>query len=307
VAATVALGAKNRGFAFEADVVLRAVRTNLPIVHAPCRVLYPATRRTHFDSVRDPARIVWQVLRTVVSVPHHRTWRRLSRRLLMIVACTMLLCCLLHGAVRFWTALSPPDVRVEHLKREGQGLVRRVGAAMALKRQGIWEVLLSGSAATMGWDHAALLREEMLENEAVLHAELVGRVPFKPMRELIFDLAALRYRGLERSWSAARRQEIAATALAFAPDPFEDTFPTYQRFVYLNALYDIALSFEHSPLVGCTTFTVAPSRSSRGRCLRVRSTSRSMKYLTERRPCSSFERLARSRLRPWPGPAWSGW
>jgi predicted choloylglycine hydrolase len=29
--------------------------------------------------------------------------------------------------------------------------------------------------------------------------------------------------------------------------------PTYQRFLYLNALYDIALSFEHSPLVGCTT------------------------------------------------------
>ena len=32
-------------------------------------------------------------------------------------------------------------------------------------------------------------------------------------------------------------------------------FPTYQRFVYLNALYDMALSFEHSPLIGCTTFT----------------------------------------------------
>ena len=33
------------------------------------------------------------------------------------------------------------------------------------------------------------------------------------------------------------------------------SFATFQRFVYLNALYDISLSFEGSPLIGCTTFT----------------------------------------------------
>jgi hypothetical protein len=54
---------------------------------------------------------------------------------------------------------------------------------------------------------------------------------------------------------AARRVEIAAAAESFRPDPFEDRFPTFQRFVYLTTLYDISLAYERSPLVGCTTFT----------------------------------------------------
>jgi hypothetical protein len=53
--------------------------------------------------------------------------------------------------------------------------------------------------------------------------------------------------------SPARLREIASGALAFEPDPYAGVLPTYQRFLYLNALYDISLSFEHSPLVGCTT------------------------------------------------------
>ncbi len=71
----------------------------------------------------------------------------------------------------------------------------------------------------------------------------------------MLDLAQARYRNVDLGMGPERVREIAAGALGFQPDPFSRFFPTYQRFLYLNALYDIALSFEGSPLIGCTTFT----------------------------------------------------
>lgn len=66
VAATVALGVRDPGYAFEAEVLIRAAAAAIPIVQLPVRVIYPPEqeRVTHFHSVRDPARIVHRVLVT---------------------------------------------------------------------------------------------------------------------------------------------------------------------------------------------------------------------------------------------------
>ena len=65
---TLALGMKDEGFGFEAEVILRAARSDLPIVEIPFRVFYPEQRkyRTHFRAVVDPARIVVRVVSTVL-------------------------------------------------------------------------------------------------------------------------------------------------------------------------------------------------------------------------------------------------
>ena len=62
------LAARDDGFAFEAEVVLRAARAGVRMVEVPIRVVYPPERErvTHFDSVRDPARIISRVLKTLV-------------------------------------------------------------------------------------------------------------------------------------------------------------------------------------------------------------------------------------------------
>lgn len=59
--------ARDDGYAFEAEVILRAVASNVRIVEVPIRVIYPPEdqRVTHFDSVRDPARIITRVLKTL--------------------------------------------------------------------------------------------------------------------------------------------------------------------------------------------------------------------------------------------------
>ncbi len=70
VETTLALGARAPGYAFEAEILLRAVAAGVPIVEQPVRVLYPpeGERVTHFHSVKDPARIVGAVVRTLAEI-----------------------------------------------------------------------------------------------------------------------------------------------------------------------------------------------------------------------------------------------
>ena len=67
---TLALGASAPGYAYEAEVILRALAGGVEVVEVPVRVHYPPEeeRVTHFDSVKDPARIVGAVVRTLFDV-----------------------------------------------------------------------------------------------------------------------------------------------------------------------------------------------------------------------------------------------
>lgn len=67
VARTLALAGKAPGYAYESELLLRAVHANVPIVETTVPVYYPPEdqRVTHFDTVRDPARIVATVVRTL--------------------------------------------------------------------------------------------------------------------------------------------------------------------------------------------------------------------------------------------------
>jgi hypothetical protein len=67
---TLALRARAPGYAFEAEVLLRALAAGLPLVEVPVDVVYPpeGERRSHFRNVRDPVRIVATVVRTLVEL-----------------------------------------------------------------------------------------------------------------------------------------------------------------------------------------------------------------------------------------------
>jgi glycosyltransferase involved in cell wall biosynthesis len=72
---TLALGARADGYAYEAEVLLRAARLGKPIVEVPVLVYYPPEeeRVSHFHVVRDPARIVASVLSTTLLVRRQRS------------------------------------------------------------------------------------------------------------------------------------------------------------------------------------------------------------------------------------------
>lgn len=67
---TLELGARARGYALEAEIVLRALAARLPVVEVPIDVIYPpqGEGHSHFRNVLDPTRIVFAVVRTVLEL-----------------------------------------------------------------------------------------------------------------------------------------------------------------------------------------------------------------------------------------------
>jgi glycosyltransferase involved in cell wall biosynthesis len=66
---TLDLCAHASGFAFEGEIVLRALAADLPLVEVPISVVYaPGKQRSHFRRVVDPTRIVVTVARTVLEL-----------------------------------------------------------------------------------------------------------------------------------------------------------------------------------------------------------------------------------------------
>jgi glycosyltransferase involved in cell wall biosynthesis len=69
VAEALALGAFARRFAFEGEIILRALAAGLPLVEVPVSVFYPpGPALSHFRRVVDPARIVGTVVYTVLDL-----------------------------------------------------------------------------------------------------------------------------------------------------------------------------------------------------------------------------------------------
>lgn len=188
--------------------------------------------------------------------PRSSAITRALRWLGLVLAFLALALLAFHFSVARAARLAPPHITVPAAQptRTPDGL-RRFEHAYAKQVGRLLQVGLSGSPEAIGYSHARLLYPEMVENEGILLARFKDQVRMSWARSFLLDLAQLRYRNVDKQVSPDRLREIAAGAQGFQPDPYADVFPTFQRFVYLNALYDISLSFEGSPLIGCTTFT----------------------------------------------------
>ena len=166
---------------------------------------------------------------------------------------------LAHGGIAVTTRIKPPEIQTiagEPTTSAQDPDLRLLDGAYARHRGKILEVRVTGTPEQIGHQHGRLLYPQMVENEGSLYSEFAHYVPFPPVRWLIMDISRLEFRGVDQGMSIERRREVAAQAAAFTPDPFDGTLPTYHRFIFLQSLYDIALSFEHSPLLGCTSFAL---------------------------------------------------
>jgi isopenicillin-N N-acyltransferase like protein len=248
---TLSLRAKDQRFGFEAEIIFAALRGGVPVVEIPVTAVYPPRSRhtTRYRAIRDTIHIVLRITWTVFYPV--RWWLALAGTAGALV--------LAHRALVLATRMLPPDVALPSdavAVDPADPDLRRVGSDYARHRGKIWEVSLSGPPEQIGEHHVALLRDEMLANEAELWSAFESVVPSAWARFLIFDIARVRFRNIDRLMSEGRRREIAAGALAFSPDPWAGSIPSYQRMVYLQSLYDVSLSFEHSPLIGCSSFAL---------------------------------------------------
>jgi hypothetical protein len=178
---------------------------------------------------------------------------------------------LAHLVLDATTRILPPAIApLDERPITSENGIARLGPAYTRLHGGIREVYLEGSPEAIGSAHSRLLRDEMLGDEGELWKDFAHFVPVAAARALMMDLGRLRYRHVDRGFPEARRREVAAEAQGFQPDPFASHLPTYHRLVFLHALYDIALSFEHSPLIGCSAFVLGPGATRNGHTLLAR-------------------------------------
>jgi hypothetical protein len=136
------------------------------------------------------------------------------------------------------------------------GTTARAGEAYLVRRGRLWVMQLAGAPVMLGYQHARLASPLMATGDARMLDLFASTVPSRPLRALVSAIVQARYRHLDRAFPADRRAEIYGESVGYA-DPYGFVFPTYQRLVYLHALYDIALAFEHSPLLACTAFVAS--------------------------------------------------
>jgi isopenicillin-N N-acyltransferase like protein len=187
--------------------------------------------------------------------------RRRLRRVLLGFAVLAVLPPVIHGSIAVATRVLPPPVDLPP-----PGSTR----SWARTSGGLTEVLLQGSPEQIGSAHARLLRRSMVNEETDLLGQFETYVPWWIARLGIEDYSRVRFRHVDRGIPEPRRREVAAEALAFQPDPFASHMQTYQRMTFLHALYDVALPFEHSPLIGCTSFALDSGLSAEGHVLVAR-------------------------------------
>jgi len=175
-----------------------------------------------------------------------------------------------HLLVLMCTHVHPPKVELSGEHPSWSGSSRRLGRSHVKSHGRILQVSLEGTPEEIGYAHASLLRDEMIENETALWGVFEELVPSWTARTAILDLSRWSFRDLDRWTPSPRRRELAAAAVAFSPDPFQDLLPTWHRFLFLNALYDVSLFYEHSPLIGCSSVVVSGERAVDGHTLLAR-------------------------------------
>ncbi|MGO8992551.1 MAG: C45 family autoproteolytic acyltransferase/hydolase [Polyangiaceae bacterium] len=190
------------------------------------------------------------------------------KRALVGLACVVAIGPISHVLIGVTTKIAPPAIApISSAAIKDEAGIRRLGPSYARRRAGIREVYLEGSPEEIGAAHSRLLREGMIDDESEVWGDFAHFVPVAAARTLMMDVGRVRYREVDQSFPEERKREIAAEALGFQPDPFASHLPTYHRLVFLHSLYDIALSFEHSPLIGCSAFVLGPGATRDGHTL----------------------------------------
>lgn len=183
------------------------------------------------------------------------------RRAFAVCLAAVVLTMASHVATRALVRMTPPRV---DLPRENSR------TSWVIERAGVRAVHLEGPPEAIGAGHARLLRRAMIDDEEQLWNEFSRFVPWSIARTAIEDFSLVRYRGLDLALPYAIRKELAAESIAMQPDPLAWHLETYHRLVLLHAVYDIALAFEHSPIVGCTSFALGASRTRDGHVVAAR-------------------------------------
>lgn len=186
------------------------------------------------------------------------------RSKLVTLAAILLAPVVAHFVIVRATRFEPPKIDVPKESMVERDGVRFVGPAYSMERAGVREAYLEGTPEELGERNVRLLGDRMNADEKSLWGTFEHFVPLSVLRTLMIDISRVRYRHIEDNVPEPRRRELASAAAAMQPDPNASHMPTYERVVFLHSVYDIALSFEHSPLIGCSAFALGAGATKDG-------------------------------------------
>jgi len=153
------------------------------------------------------------------------------------------------------TRITPPPLAApaaEELAFDAQG-VAHVGDSTLERRNALWVLHVRGGAEQLGYRHARLSAPLMAAGDFRMLDLFATFVPSSALRGVLTAIVRARYRDVDRGFPPERRAELFGEAIGYG-DQGPSFLTPYHRLVFLHALYDIALAFEHSPLLGCTAF-----------------------------------------------------
>ncbi|MBI2895499.1 MAG: hypothetical protein HYY06_18225 [Deltaproteobacteria bacterium] len=163
------------------------------------------------------------------------------------------------------TEMEPPRAPAVHLPRiERSSGVARAGQSYLTRRGRIWELGLRGDSYAMGLAHARLARRIMLRSDAFMIRLLRQHLPNAWLRGAIVAGVRWQHRRADRAIPLQRRLEIAGQARGLGRDPYAWFLPAFERMVRYHSAYDVALSFEGSPIIGCSAFAASGRATSDG-------------------------------------------
>jgi len=146
--------------------------------------------------------------------------------------------------------LAPPAAETVQFDAEG---VARVASSSLERRNALWVLHVAGNPQQLGYRHARLSAPIMAAGDFRMLDLFATFVPSAALRGLLTAVVRARYREVDRGFPPERRAEIFGEAIGYG-DRGPAFLSPYHRLVFLHALYDIALAFERSPLLGCTAF-----------------------------------------------------
>ncbi|HEY2389266.1 MAG TPA: C45 family peptidase [Candidatus Binatia bacterium] len=163
------------------------------------------------------------------------------------------------------TRIAPPPLptpAAEDLTFDAQG-VAHVGGSTLERRNALWVLHVRGDAERLGYRHARLSAPIMAAGDFRMLDLFTTFVPSSALRGVLTAIVRARYRDVDRGFPPERRAEIFGEAVGYG-DQGPSFLTPYHRLIFLHALYDIALAFERSPLLGCTAFAAGGSATRAG-------------------------------------------
>ena len=200
---------------------------------------------------------------TPASAPARRGGRlRRSLRAIAVTAVIVSAAILLFDRATSITppALAPPAAESVQFDADG---VARIGSSSFERRNALWVMHLTGNPQQLGYRQARLSAPIMAAGDFRMLDVFATFVPSAALRSLLTAVVRARYRDVDRGFPPERRAEIFGESIGYG-DHGPTFLPPYHRLVFLHALYDIALAFERSPLLGCTAFAAGGDATRNG-------------------------------------------